>query len=452
MKALWFEQALLAEGWSRRVRMTVENGRIKGIETDVDPSPDDDLHGAALPGMGNLHSHSFQRGMAGLAELRGSTTDSFWTWREIMYRFANRIGPDELQAIAAQAFAEMLESGFTHVGEFHYVHHDADGKPFANPAEMGSRIAAAAEEVGIGLTLLPVLYMASGFGGRPANAEQHRFLSGIDDYARLLSETRSAVSRHGMQVGVAPHSLRAVTPDALTVAVALADGAPIHIHIAEQVREVEDSIAWSGLPPVRWLMENADVDERWCLVHATHMTREEIAMLAASGAVAGLCPITEANLGDGIFPALPYLEAGGAFGIGSDSNILIDVAEELRGLEYSQRLHHRSRNVLASADATSTGRRLFDDAISGGARALGIAAHGLRPGAVINMLALDCSHPTLWGKQGDELLDGWIFGGGRGMIDTVWTDGVRRVAQGRHVAREPIRQRYREALGTLLLC
>lgn len=452
MKALWFEQALLADGWSRRVRMTVENGRIGSIEANADPMPGDNLHGAVLPGMGNLHSHSFQRGMAGLAELRGSTTDSFWTWRDVMYRFANRVGPDELQALAAQAFSEMLESGFTHVGEFHYVHHDVDGKPFANPAEMGLRIAAAAEEVGIGLTLLPVLYMTSGFGGRPANAEQHRFLSSIESYARLLSETRTALSAHGMKVGVAPHSLRAVTPDALAAAAALADGAPIHIHIAEQTREVEDSIAWSGLPPVQWLMENADVDARWCLVHATHMTREETAMLAASGAVAGLCPITEANLGDGIFPALSYLEAGGAFGVGSDSNILIDVAEELRGLEYSQRLHHRSRNVLATADTMSTGRRLFDGAVAGGARALGIAAHGLRRGAVVNMVALDCSHPTLWGKQGDELLDGWIFGGGRDMIDTVWTNGVRRVAQGRHVGREPIRQRYREALGTLLLC
>ena len=285
--------------------------------------------------------------MAGLAETRGGGEDSFWTWREVMYRFVERLTPDDVRAIAAQAYAEMLESGFTRVGEFHYLHHDAGGTPFADPARMAVEIIAAAQTTGIGLTLLPVFYAHSGFGGQPPGPRQGRFVHSVDDFARLVEGCRAAITAlpDGV-VGIAPHSLRAVTPDELAAILPLAQGGPVHIHIAEQTREVDDCLAWSGQRPVAWLLDHAPVDRRWCLVHATHMEDAEMRALAASGAIAGLCPITEANLGDGVFPAMDFLAAGGGLGVGSDSNVLIDLAEELRLLEYGQRLTRRSRARL----------------------------------------------------------------------------------------------------------
>jgi formiminoglutamate deiminase len=346
-----------------------------------------------------------------------------------------------------QAYVEMLEAGFTRVGEFHYLHHDQGGRAYADIGEMAVRIAAAAGEAGIGLTLLPVFYAHGGFGGAPVGAAQTRFLTDPDGYCELLYASRRAVAGlDGAIVGIAPHSLRAVTPQELQAILPLAEGGPIHIHIAEQTREVEDSLAWSGARPVEWLLANAPVDRRWCLVHATHMTRAETEALAGSGAVAGLCPITEANLGDGLFPGATFK---GAFGVGSDSNVLISLAEELRLLEYGQRLKRRMRNVMAGQAQASTGRKLFDAALVGGAQALGVDG-GLKVGAPADVISLDADHPALIARAGDNILDSFIFAGGNGLISGVWRAGRRLVIDGRHSRRAEIAARYRRTLERLL--
>jgi formimidoylglutamate deiminase len=447
--AIFAEQALLPDGWHRNVRLAVRNGHIASLESGASAQPGDDRHAILLPGMPNLHSHAFQRGMAGLAETRGPDADSFWSWREVMYRFALSMTPDQVEAVAAQLYVEMLEAGFSRVGEFHYLHHDIDGQPYADIAEMANRIAAAAQATGIGLTLLPVFYAHSGFGGQAPTEGQRRFINDLNGFAKLLESSRKAVeSIPDAVVGVAPHSLRAVTPDELTAIAAIAPDGPIHIHVAEQVKEVEDCIAWSGARPVEWLLENADVDKRWCLIHATHMTEAETTAMARSGAVAGLCPITEANLGDGTFAAPLFTEHGGRFGIGSDSNVLIGVADELRQLEYSQRLHHRARNVLA-VSGQSNGRALFDAALAGGSAALGGGPAGLTPGAPADFVSLDPSHPSLAGKSGDAVLDTWIFAGGAD-VDCVWVRGKKLVEGGRHFRREAVARKFRTVMAELV--
>lgn len=450
-ETIWFDSALLATGWARQVRVSVRGGQIAAIETQAPRQPGESAYGPALPGLPNLHSHAFQRGMAGLAEVRGPSADSFWTWREVMYRFLERLGPDEVEAVAALAYAEMLESGFTRVGEFHYLHHDFAGAAYANPAEMAVRIAAAAETAGLGLTLLPVFYAHSGFGGADPTAAQRRFINDIDGFARRLEASREAV-RHlpGAVVGLAPHSLRAATPAQLEALVGLAGDGPIHIHIAEQIKEVLDCEAWSGQSPVDWLLDHAPVDSRWCLVHATHVTPRETQRVAASGAVVGLCPITEANLGDGLFPALDYLNAGGRFGVGSDSNVLIDAAEELRLLEYGQRLARRTRNVMATRAGRSTGGDLYRAALAGGAQALGVGRVGLGVGAPADFVSLDASHPALIGREGDAILDSFVFAARRDVIDGVWRAGRKVVSNGRHYRRDEIAARYRQALEKVL--
>jgi formimidoylglutamate deiminase len=457
VESLWFETALLPGGWAGSVRVTHEGGLIVGVETGVAAEGGDERGGVGLPGLGNVHSHAFQRGMAGLAETRGPQTgahaggDDFWSWRTVMYRFVDALTPEDVEAIAALAFAEMLESGFTRVGEFHYLHHDLDGRPYGEPAEMAEAIVAAAAATGIGLTLLPVFYAQSGFGGAPPSAGQRRFVNSPDAFARLIDESRRAVrALPDAVVGAAPHSLRAVTPEQLALAIALAAEGPVHIHIAEQAREVADCLAWCGRRPVEWLLDHAQVDARWCLVHATHMSEAETTALAASGATAGLCPITEANLGDGIFPAAPYLAAGGAFGVGSDSNVLIDAAEELRTLEYGQRLTGRARNVLASPARPSVGGTLFAGALAGGARALGVAPLGLEAGAPADIVGLDAAHPSLAGRHGDALLDAWIFAARGGAVESVWRRGRKVVEAGRHLGRDAITRAYRRTLARLL--
>ncbi len=453
MSTLWFETALLPTGWSERVRVTLLDGLIAAVRTDVDAEAGDERHGAGLPGLCNVHSHAFQRGMAGLTEHRGPTSDNFWTWRALMYRFLDRLTPDDVQVIAALAYAEMLEAGFTRVGEFHYLHHDPLGGPYDNLAEMAERIVQAAEETGIGLTLLPVYYAQSNFGGTPPTPGQRRFLNDPDRFAQLLEASASLVARaDGATLGVAPHSLRAVTEDDLARIVALAPpGGPIHIHAAEQTREVDDCLAWSGARPVEWLLDHAPVDNRWTLIHATHMTQAETDRLAAQGATAGLCPITEANLGDGVFPAQRYLDAGGGFGVGTDSNVLIDPAQELRALEYSQRLTRRARNVLSARERPSTGGHLFARAHAGGGQALRAADDGLAQGSVADIVALDLEHPSLIARPGDQILDGWMFAAGREAVAAVWRKGRQVVSQGRHRSRTEIRRRYRQTM-TRLIC
>ncbi|MEN3746433.1 formimidoylglutamate deiminase [Sphingomonas sp. HF-S3] len=438
---LWFETAWIDGCWTDRVRLRFADGRIASVEHCVDPAASDERHAIGVPGLPNVHSHAFQRGMAGLAERRGPGDDDFWSWRELMYRFVERITPDDLEAIAAQAYAEMLESGFTRVGEFHYLHHLPDGT--AGP-QMAAAIVAAARATGIGLTLLPVFYAQGGFGGIPAGPAQRRFITGVDGYARLIEQSRDLASvLPGARVGIAPHSLRATTLDQLRAILPLAQDGPVHIHVAEQVKEVEDCLAWSGQRPVEWLLDKMPVDPDWTLVHATHLVEAERRAMAASGAVAGLCPITEANLGDGLFPAPAYLADGGAIAVGSDSNVRIDAAEELRLLEYGQRLSARARNVLAGEHRSATGARLFDAAVRGGRRSLGIADDRA------DFVALDPSDPAFVGRRGDALIDSWIFAA-RAPVDCVWQQGVKCVADGRHVARDAIERRFRAALTRLI--
>jgi formimidoylglutamate deiminase len=446
---LFFEQALLPQGWARAVRIVLDQGRLSSVEANTSAQPGDERHRIGLPGMPNLHSHAFQRGMAGLTEIRGATVDSFWTWRELMYRFVGRMTADDIEAVAAQAYVEMLEAGFTRVGEFHYIHHDVSGAPYGNIGELAERIAASAQSSGIGLTLLPVFYAHAGFGGRAPDPGQKRFVTGIDGFSRLLDSSRRAVAgQQGALVGLAPHSLRAVTPEELAAILQLDGDCPVHMHIAEQTREVDECVAWSGQRPLQWLFDHVTVDPRWCLIHATHATADEIGQLAQSGAVAGLCPITEANLGDGAFSAPEFRDRGGAFGIGSDSNVLIGVADELRQLEYSQRLVHRARNVVA-ATAASTGRTLFETALNGGSQALGVATFGLTAGAFADIVSLDAHSIALAGRSGDAILDSWIFGG-RSLVDCVWARGRKVVKDGRHHARETIALRFRQTLEGLL--
>ena len=448
MDTLWFDRALLPQGWASRVRIGIAEGRILSVAADSDPQPADARHAAGLPGLCNVHSHGFQRGMAGLSERRSRPDDNFWSWREVMYRFLDRLTPEDIEAITAQAYVEMLEGGFTRVGEFHYLHNDIDGRRYADRAETAGAIVSAAEASGIGLTLLPVFYAHADFGGAPPAPGQRRFVSDPDGFARLVEASRAKLPPDAV-LGVAPHSLRAVTPDELAAIVPLANGGPVHIHAAEQVKEVEACIAWGGARPVEWLLDNADVDARWCLVHSTHLEVSETARLAASGAVAGLCPVTEANLGDGIFPAEEYLAAGGRFGVGTDSNILIDAAAELRALEYSQRLSHRRRAVLAEEAQPSVVGRLFAAAQAGGAQALGVET-GLREGAPADIVLLDMNHPSLFAANDTTLLDRWIFGLRDRGIDCVWRGGRKLVAGGRHAAAEEVGARYRQTLAALL--
>lgn len=446
---LWFEQALLPQGWAKGVRLTLRNGRIDTLITNTTPQKGDEVHAIALPGMSNLHSHAFQRVIAGLTERRGPSSDSFWSWREQMYRFQTRIGPEELRTIAALAYMEMLEAGFTRVGEFHYLHHNTNGVAFDDPAQMSAALVAAAADTGLALTLLPVFYAHSGFGGQAPNEGQARFIHSVDQFARLLESCRAHLKTlPDAQLGIAPHSLRAVTPEELTALMPLCVDGPIHIHIAEQVREVEQSITHFGARPVEWLMANMPVDARWCLVHATHMTEAETDGLAACGAVAGLCPITEANLGDGVFPAEAFMNAGGKIGIGSDSNVLISVAEELRLLEYSQRFTHRARNVLAQSGG-STGARLYKQAIEGGAQALKGCA-GLAETQIADIVSLDAGKASLSARQGDDILDSLIFASAGHSIDCVWRHGQKQVQNGRHLNHERIVRDYADLMKALM--
>lgn len=448
------DHALLPEGWHSGVLVVVEDGMI----TRLDPAPDaataaqaHRLVGATLPGLPNLHSHTFQRGMAGLAETRGPSGDSFWTWRQVMYRFLEQLDPDDVEAIAAMAMMEMLEGGFTSLAEFHYLHHDPQGHAYANPAELAERIAAAAQQTGINLTLLPVFYAQGGFGGQPVAAQQRRFYNDLDSYLALHSASAQALKALPRAVlGTAPHSLRAVTPDQLSGLLSARSGGPIHIHIAEQVKEVEDCLAWSGQRPVAWLFDHHGIDPQWCLIHATHMDAQETEQLARSGAVAGLCPLTEANLGDGFFNAQTYQSLAGRWGVGSDSNIEISAFGELRCLEYGQRLLHRGRNLLAVQEGQSTGLSLYTQALKGGAQALQQPVGELKAGAQADWVTLDLTHPTLAPLPQSHWLDAAVFVTDRSAIGSVMTAGQVKVQQGRHIASEVISARFIQRVKRLL--
>jgi formimidoylglutamate deiminase len=435
--------ALLPDGWARDVRIRIEGGRIAEIATGVAGQG----HGVLLPAPVNLHSHTFQRAMAGLTEARTAGQDSFWTWRALMYRFLDSLSPDDVQAIAAQAMVEMAEAGFAAVCEFHYLHHPVGGGTYADPAEMSARMAEAARDSGLGLTHLPVIYEQGGVDGRPLGGGQLRFGSSPEVYSTVLQGATQALSGLPDAVlGVAPHSLRAVSRGTLDRVAGMTTG-PVHIHIAEQVAEVAEVQAAWGARPVEWAVANLALDERWCMIHATQMTPAETAALAKTGAVAGLCPITEANLGDGVFDAPGWLGAAGVFGVGTDSNVRISLAEELRVLEYSQRLALKARAVLA--DARSTGRLLWEEAARGGAQAAGRPSGAIAVGNWADLVALDTGDLRLEGLAGDQLLDAFVFAGRDGLVSDLWSAGRHIVREGRHVAREAVATRFRATMHRL---
>lgn len=431
---LFAEHALLADGWARHVLIEVDDaGFIAAVSPDSGAGDAQRLAGPALPGMPNLHSHAFQRAMAGLAEIGSERPDSFWSWRERMYGLVDTLTPEQVATIAQALYVEMLKGGYTQVSEFHYLHHDPAGRAYADPAEMAWAISAAAERSGIGLTLLPVLYAHGGFGGQPPNAGQRRFIHDAPGFLRLLERLTPRLSNHPTQaLGLAFHSLRAVTPEQIREVLAADPAGLRHIHVAEQQREVEDSVAHSGCRPVRWLLDNVAVDARWCLIHATHLDAGEVRDLATSRAVAGLCPTTEANLGDGLFPAVDYATRGGRLGIGSDSHVSLDVVEELRLLEYGQRMVRQRRNCLQNGDTRQVGDWLYRHALTGGAQASGQPIGAIAPGMRADLVILDGDDPYLATASDETRLGRWLFGGSKQQIRDVMVAGRWVVEARRH--------------------
>lgn len=448
---IFANRALLPSGWAGEVRLTLAEGRIASVTPGAKAAPGDTRVDVLLPALSNLHSHSFQRAMAGMAEVRAAGRDSFWTWRDLMYRFLDHLGPDEVEAIAAMVFVEMQEAGYAAVGEFHYLHHRPGGGGYDDVAEMSVRIMAAAAATGIGLTHLPVLYGYGGAGRQALAGGQLRFGNDVDGFAGLMARVREAarVLPGDTGIGIAPHSLRATAPADLAAALPLAAGGPVHIHVAEQPKEVAEITAWLGAHPVAWLLANAPVGPAWCVIHATHMTADEVCGLARSGAVAGLCPITEANLGDGAFAGPGWIAAGGAIGIGSDSNVRIALGEELRMLEYSQRLRDLARNVMVAGEG-SVGAWLYGAAARGGAQALGRASGAIAPGRWGDLVALDGAHPALCALAPEQLLDGLAFAAPGDVVTDLWSAGRHRVQGGVHVGREAVVAAYRRCMAGLV--
>ena len=448
MSVIWASQALTEKGWQEDVRVVVDDdGKIASVTPDQ--PREGHRVGILLPAPVNAHSHAFQRAMAGLTERRGSDpTDSFWTWRQLMFRFLDQLTPDHVEAITAYVQMEMLEAGYAANAEFHYLHHAQGGHAYTCLSEMAERVVAAADISGIGLTLLPVHYEHGGCDGRPLGPGQVRFGNDLDRFSRLFDQAKAALSRlpNDARIGVAPHSLRAVPRESLASIASLAER--VHLHLAEQVAEVlEVEAAW-GQRPVAWLLDHVDVDERWCLIHCTQMLPEETVALARTGAIAGLCPITESSLGDGIFDGVRWMDAGGRIAVGSDSNIRIALAEELRTLDYSQRLRDRSRAALATPEH-STGRRLFDAILEGGAQAAGRDTGRIAEGALADLMVLDGDAVDLFDKRGDTILDSYIFAGDDRLITDVWSAGRHQVREGRHIAHDAITSSYRKVMHEL---
>ncbi|SNB75440.1 formimidoylglutamate deiminase [Arboricoccus pini] len=446
---LYASEALLPTGWAKDVRLTIDEGRILEVVPNVPAGQASRAAGPVLPAMGNLHSHAFQRAMAGLAERAADGSDSFWTWREAMYRLVGLLQPDEIEAVSAKLYLELLKGGFSAVAEFHYLHHQPDGRPYADPAELSRRVMAAAGQTGIGLTLLPVFYAHGDFGGQPAAPGQARFVHDVEAYLRLLDTLEDDLRAMKAGLGMAFHSLRAATPEEIGAILAARPGpTPTHIHVAEQPREVEACLAWSGRRPVRFLMDVAPVDANWCLVHATHMDEAEMKALAASGAVVGLCPMTEANLGDGLFPATAYRQLQGAFGIGTDSHVATDVASELQLLELGQRLRELKRNRLADGPGHSVGRSLYEAAGVGAGQALA-RGFGLAPGMPADFLVLDGDDPFIQAASGDQILDRWIFALGQRVVRDVMVAGRWRIRDRHHAEEEVIDRAFARVLRRL---
>ncbi len=439
------------KGWTHKVRLHIQDGSIVSITEESGPQSNDVRVDVLLPALANLHSHAFQRAMAGMTEYRAAGADSFWTWRQLMYQFLNGLNPDHVESISALVQMEMLEAGYACVGEFHYLHHQPGGQKYDVVSEMSQRILSAANRTGIGMTLLPVLYTYGGANGQALSGGQKRFACDVDLFNLLVEEMRACAGlvSKDTQVGIAPHSLRATVPEDLTRLVNDHQQGPIHIHIAEQPQEVAEIKAWLGARPVEWLLHNVPVNQRWCLVHATHMSETETVNMARSGAVAGLCPITEANLGDGAFNGAAYLESGGVFGIGSDSNVRISLTEELRTLEYSQRLRDLARNVLVVGEG-SVGAQIYRGAAAGGARALNRDSGEIRVGALADLVAIDRKDPSLMALADGQLFDGLCFAASDRVITDVWSAGRHMVRNGRHISRDEIIADYSSTMSSLI--
>lgn len=453
MSAFFAERALLPNGWANDVRLEVSaDGLLTKVAANASADGAERLGGPVLAGMPNLHSHAFQRAMAGLAEVAGNPNDSFWTWRDLMYRMVGKINPEQLQVIARQLYIEMLKAGYTSVAEFHYVHHETNGQPYADRTELSRQISLAAASSGIGLTLLPVLYTHAGFGGQAPNEGQRRFINSTEHYLDLQARLQPILAAQpAQQLGLCFHSLRAVTPEQIQQVLAASDKTcPVHIHIAEQQKEVDDCLAWSGKRPLQWLYDNVEVDERWCLVHATHADADEVTRMANSRAIAGLCLTTEANLGDGIFPAVDFLAQGGRMGIGSDSHVSLSVVEELRWLEYGQRLRDQRRNRLYRSDQPMVGRTLFDAALDGGAQALGQPIGRLEVGKRADWIVLDGNDPYLATASEDGILNRWLFAGGDRQVRDVLVNGKWVVREGHHAGEEDSNRAFTQVLKDLL--
>jgi len=456
VQKIWSASALLPQGWAKGVEVTLDNqGNIEQVLSEVSYSEGERV-GVLVPGIPNVHSHAHQRAMAGLGERAGQTADSakdsFWTWRKVMYHYLERIQPEHLFHISAQLYLEMLKAGYTCVGEFQYLHHDINGRAYDNRAEMSLQCMSAAASVGLGFTALPVLYRYGGFGEADPIAGQRRFLNDCNEFVEIVNALQSASkSDANTSVGIAPHSLRAVSQPLLQDVIDSCGDklAAIHLHIAEQTKEVDDCLAWSRQRPVEWLFDHFDVSSDWCLIHATHMTPEETQQMASSGCVAGICPTTEANLGDGFFNAIDYLKSSGRWAIGSDSHISIDPVEELRWFEYGQRLCTQSRNLLVSTDKVNTGQNLLEGALAGGAQACGRKIGQIKSGYRADFIVLDDNHPRLYGRTQEDLIDSWIFSGNANLINSVYVGGKKVIDAGHHVQEETIAQNFRNTLDEL---
>lgn len=452
MQRIWAETALLPGGWAKKVIVEIDGqGRIKEVQSGA-PVPDQATQvSMLLPAPVNVHSHAFQRAMAGLTEGRGpDTSDSFWTWRQLMFRFLDRLTPDHIEAITAFVQMEMLEAGYGASVEFHYLHHQPGGVAYDNIAETSACIVAASDQTGMGLCLLPVHYQFGGCDQRALTAGQVRFGNTFEQFQVLHGAAEVSIKQASADsnIGVAPHSLRAVGIEDLRGYSTAFPAGPIHMHLAEQRAEVAEVEEHWGARPVTWALDNLQLDQRWCLIHCTQMTPNETIALARSGAVAGLCPITESSLGDGIFEAVRWVDHGGAFAIGSDSNIRISLSEELRTLDYSQRLRDGTRAALASPDK-STGRRMYDGMLQGGAQASGRETGRIEAGCWADFLALDTGSEHMWGRQGDTALDAWIFAGDDRLVKDVWSAGRHMVQHGQHVQRADIVAAYKRAIDAL---
>ncbi len=447
---IFSERAWLRNGWNKKVRIQFESGLISSIETGAIAEEGDTHVDTLLPALANMHSHSFQRAMAGMTEFRTTKKDSFWTWRNLMYQFLEELSPEHLEAISALVFMEMLESGYASVGEFHYVHHQKGGIRYDNPSELTIRIMSAASKTGIGLTHLPVLYTYGGVKKAELEGGQLRFGHSLDEFVHLVEE--SIIALKGMSpdtmVGIAPHSLRATTPEELRELTSKFSNSPIHIHIAEQPKEVMEISEWLGARPVEWILKNNEIKDNWCMIHATHMTPVETNELAKTQAVVGLCPMTEANLGDGPFNGPTYLEAGGKFGLGSDSNIKISLTEELRILEYSQRLRDLKRNIMVD-EVGSVGKTLYLGAATGGSQALARKSGSIEIGKLGDLLAINSRHQQLCTLKEEQLFDGLCFAADDNIVTDVWSAGRHNVKEGRHVMKQKIVENYVNAMTDL---